>query len=468
MPGPLAVTGWKSYPGMLMTLGRKGYIALAYTERGLPGSTGEGDVAGAADRADGSKVITWVLENYPQADPNRIGFVGTSYGAGQSLLIAAHDERVKAVCALSAWADLWLSLYENQTPHLRAVNALADVFKGRLSEEAGQILEDFKADRNLDKVQSFCRDRSPMTYLEKLKIPIFLGTYWHETIFSVPAVVSFFNALTGPKRLLVQTGDHSSGEIGGFLGLMSRPTDLAYQWLDRFVKGDDIDIDLDNNVHAEFMHVPLPDVVPSQKRPSWESYVLPTVRYYLDAPAPGSQDGSLLSAPGPGGVQEFMAGADTAATVAPKLVFTGIWERLGSPVRYATATISREHAAVWSTPPFTTEQRITGSLTLHVTVTPSASTATLVAHLFELDPKTGQARIITSAPFTLTSVEPNQTRPVIIPLQPTDYRVRPGHQLQLVVDTKDPLYTDRSVPGTKIQISTRDGGSYLELPIREA
>lgn len=469
MPGPLASTGWMSYPGMLIQLGLRGYIALAYTERGLGSSTGLGDVAGERDRADGSRVIDWVLANYPQADPTRIGFAGSSYGAGQSLLIAAHDPRVLAVCAQSAWADLERSLLENDTPHIQAVNALAEIFNGRLSSEAQRILDDFRNNKITDEFRAFCRVRSPIHQLAQLnerRVPIFLGTYWHETIFSVPANVEFFNRLTGPRRLLAQIGDHGGGELLGFLGGFSRPTATTYQWLDQFVKNRGRGSIDDTTVHAEYMHMNLLEEI--QRLPSWDAYVLPAARYYLDAPAAGAQDGTLSPQPGKGGTQEFMAGVDTPATVAPALVQTGMMERLGRPFGYEMAKISREHAAVWSTQPFATAQQITGSLTLHVVVTPAAPTATLVAYLFDLDPATGMARIITNAPYTLRNTAPNQTRTIDIPLQPADYRVAAGHRVQLVVDTRDPFFTDLSVAGTKIQIATSSGGCYLQIPIRGA
>ncbi len=40
---------------------------------------------------------------------------GASYGAGQSLLIAAKDKRVKAVVAMSAWGDLFRAIAASTT-----------------------------------------------------------------------------------------------------------------------------------------------------------------------------------------------------------------------------------------------------------------------------------------------------------------------------------------------------------------
>lgn len=468
MPGPLADLGWMAYPAALIRFALSGYIALAYTERGLAGSTGVSNVADDGDVGDGRGVINWVIANYPQADATRIGFLGTSYGAGMSLLIAANDPRVTAVAALSTWADLGKALLENGTPHIKAAEALATVFKDRLSGEARAILDDFRKGIVTDAFHEFSQSRSPANYLGKLKenhTAVLLSTYWHETIFSVAGNVSFFNDLASPKRLLAQVSDHSCDEIMGFAGAPSRACTNAYEWLDFYVKNRGQG-DLDKNiVHAETMFMNVVNQV--TKVTSWDAYVQPAVKYFLDVPAPGSRDGVLSTKQGTGGTQDFTAGVDTPALVAPQLVFTGLHERLGTQNSYKTADISRENAIVWSTTAFGAAQQITGPLTLHLTVTPASKSALIVAYLFDLDPKTGIARIITSAPYTLGDAGASQA--IDIALHPADYRIEAGHQIQLVVDSMDAMFFD-SYKGqpSKITVSTASGGSYLNLPIKPA
>jgi predicted acyl esterase len=467
LPGPLAEGGWKSYPGAMIRLALTGYIALAYTERGLGKSTGVGDVAGPDDVKDGIKVITWVLENYPKADPTRIGCMGTSYGAGMSLLIAAAEPRVKAVAALSAWADLGKALFENDTPHIQAGGALANVFKGNLAPDARAILEDFLAGKVTNAFHAFSERRSPANYLSALKAnktAILLSTFWHETIFSPQGNIDFFQDLAEPKRLLLQVGDHSCDEIMGFAGLPSRATATAYEWLDFHVKNCGQGDPDRTTVHAETMFMNVMTQV--HKAASWDAYVQPAVKYFLQAPTSG-RDGALSTTQGAGGTQDFTAGVDTPAKVAEQLIFTGLAERLGKPTSYATATISRENAAVWSTTAFGAAQQITGPLTVHLTVTPAAARSLIVAHLFDLDPTTNVARIVTSAPYTLGNAGAAQT--IDIALHPADYRVESGHQLQLIVDSIDPLFFD-SYAGkpSKVTVSTANGGSYLNLPIKPA
>jgi predicted acyl esterase len=469
MPAPLAPTGWRSYPGMLLNFALKGYLAVAYSERGLADSTGRIDVAGPRDRADGSAVIDWILENHAdRVNPDQIGFAGSSYGAGQSLIIAAHDDRVKAVCAQSAWADLGRSLYENETRHLLAFEALAQLFgEDRLSDDIRRIFADFRVNRNIDQLLDFAAVRSPVTYVDRLnarRVPIFLGTYWHETIFSVPAVIEFFNQLTGPRRLLVMIGDHGGDEVKGFLGGVSRPTATTFRWLDHHLLGKANGVGEDGNVHTEYMH----NLFDLRKSADWQSYALPTRRFYLDRPRPGSTDGTLTSRPASGWTTTFDAGTDTPAQVAPQLVQTGVLERLGAPIVYETASISRRDAAVWVTEPLAGPSQLTGNVRLRITVRPSAATATLVTHLFDVAPGSGKAKIITSAPFTLLNEREGEARTIDVQLQPADYRIPAGHQLALVIDTRDRFFADATVPGSQLEISSPDGtASYLELPLAD-
>ncbi|WP_156494805.1 alpha/beta fold hydrolase, partial [Oleiphilus sp. HI0128] len=98
-------------------LAEKGYIVFSYSTRGFGTSEGMINTAGPKDIDDFSRVIDYLIENY-NVDPERIGSAGVSYGSGISLIGAAHDPRIKAVSAMSAWGSLADSLYGNQTPRL--------------------------------------------------------------------------------------------------------------------------------------------------------------------------------------------------------------------------------------------------------------------------------------------------------------------------------------------------------------
>lgn len=141
------------YLAQAQKLADSGYVVLTYNVRGFWQSGGEIEVAGPPDVADASKVIDWALANTP-ADAQKVGMAGVSYGAGISLLAAAHDKRIKAVSAMSGWADLIDSIYSGRTQHSQATALLgvAGTITGRPSAELQQTLKDFFAS-NLSKEQ---------------------------------------------------------------------------------------------------------------------------------------------------------------------------------------------------------------------------------------------------------------------------------------------------------------------------
>ncbi|MFE0652535.1 CocE/NonD family hydrolase [Streptomyces sp. NPDC059534] len=470
LPAPLISIGHRAYLGMISRWTQGGYAVLAYSQRGLAKSTGEIQVAGPLDWSDATEVINWLVAQ-DGVDADRIGFFGASYGAGTSLLAAAQDPRVKAVAGASAWADLFTSLYENGTRHIKAFEALVQLFgEDRCSPEFREIIQKIRANTIDDQVREFAERRSPKAYLSQYNdnaTPILLTTTWHETIFSVPAVIDFHKRLTSPKTLLVQVGDHGNAELPGLAGLPAKPTDMAYRWMDHFLGGTAGDGQPPRfDVRSEYMFNPLSDL----RHATWDDYALPKKRLHLaDAPS-GQSDGQLTEdKPQAGWTRSVKAtGQGTDIVVAPKLVQTGLFERLGLPHAYKTADIDRGLAAVFATTPLEQASRVRGDLELRLTVKPQQADATIVAYLLDADPATGRAHIITHAPYTFTAEQAGQATTVTFPLQPADYVVSKGRRLQLVIDTHDPFfaYDNTTTPVFTIDITSPKGTeSYLDVPL---
>ncbi|MER5759011.1 CocE/NonD family hydrolase [Streptomyces sp. NPDC002082] len=468
MPAPLSDLGRRAYLGMLPRLVRGGYVVLAYSQRGLAASQGKIQVAGPQDVTDATEVIDWLV-GQEVVDPERIGFFGASYGAGTSLLAAAADPRIKAVAATSAWGDLFTSLYENGTRHLKAFEELVKLFKEEnCSEEFLGIIQKIRGGDIDDEVREFARVRSPRQYLEaynNTRTPILMTTSWHETIFSVPAVVDLFTGLAGPKSLLVQVGDHGNAELPGLMGLISKPTEMTYRWMDHHLGGSAGDgAEPRFGIRSEYMHNLLSDV----RHEDWESYALPPKRFHLlDAPA-GERDARMAE----GGAQSGwtravkVTGEDTEAVVAPKLIQTGLAERAGLPHVYPTADIDRGRAAIWTTAPLDRAMQVRGDLEVRVTVTPQEKSATIVAYLMDCDAATGKAKIITNAPFTLTNEEAGQATTLAFALQPAHYVLAKGRQLQLIIDTQDPFFSHANKAPSAIEFSSPKGSeSYVDIPL---
>ncbi|MER5988775.1 CocE/NonD family hydrolase [Streptomyces sp. NPDC001787] len=470
LPAPLISVGHQAYLGMISRWTRGGYVVLAYSQRGLAKSTGEIHVAGPQDVADATEVINWLIEQ-DGVDAERIGFFGASYGAGTSLLAAAQDRRIKAVAGASAWTDLFASLYENGTRHLKAFEALVSLFgEDRCSKEFREIIQKIRANTIDDEVREFAEARSPKNHLNAYNdaaTPILMTTTWHETIFSVPAVIDFHSRLTGPKALLVQVGDHGNAELPGLFGLSAKPTDMAYRWMDHHLGGSAGDGAAPRfDVRSEYMFNPLSDV----RHLSWDDYALPKKRFHLADAASGTSDGQLVEGTAAAGWTRSVkaTGTGTDIVVAPQLIRTGLAERLGLPHVYKTADVDRSLAAVFATAPLDQATRVRGDLELRVTVTPQQSDATIVAYLLDHNPTTGRAHIVTHAPYTFTAEQAGRATTATFPLQPADYVLAKGHQLQLVIDTHDPFFTtpNTTTPVFTLDITSPEGTeSYLDIPL---
>jgi predicted acyl esterase len=417
---------------------------------------------------DGVEILTW-LAGQEGVDPDRIGCFGASYGAGTSLLLAAKDARVKAVAGASAWGDLLSSLYENGTRHLAAFEALVELFiEDNCSKEFREVIEKIRRNVIDDQVREFARLRSPNNYLPDYaanSTPILMGTFWHETIFSVPAVVDFFTKLQTPKSLLVQIGDHGNGELPGMLGLISKPTEMAYRWLDHYLGGSaGSGAPPQFGVRSEYMH----NLLSEQRHNTWQDYLRPKQRFHLGPVPAGQIDATMAQGSAQQGWTRSLkaTGQDTEAVVAPKLIQTGLAERLGLPHVYKTAGINRDNALIWTTTPLTEPMQVQGELELRITVKPQAADATIVAYLLDCDPKTGNAKIITNAPYTLTGQKAGEARTITFPLQPAHYVLDKGRQLQLIIDSHDKFFADTNEVGKIIDISSPQGSeAYIDIPL---
>ncbi|MFD7324409.1 CocE/NonD family hydrolase C-terminal non-catalytic domain-containing protein [Streptomyces sp. NPDC059875] len=501
-PHPLVVVpagwhpfGWPLFMWAYLTLARKGYHVLAYTPRGLGHpllpSTSEGfiDVGGPNDWADGSTVIDHAVDHLA---PSTIGFLGESYGSGISQLVAAHDERVDAVVALSTWGNLATSLYDHGTRHIKAVEALLALTGGpveqKFDEDNRRILADFQADRNMQSVVDWGNLRAPERYVGQTNehgTPTFVSNTWHEGLFPVNEVLTTFNLLEVPKRLNMWIGDHAAPEGLGLILPVADNTPLteAYDWLDRHLKGEPNGVEtwdqVSNQVMFTYITEPVLDPVTGEptgtnrivepatreSRPDWGQVTTHTERFGLTGDGGQGSDGRLVDGEQTGWARGFIAGVDTEATAMDAIMDTGKAEWAGNPKIYDTRKIDRAHAAVWTTEPLTEGRRVRGIPRLRLTARSTARSASLFAHLFDVAPDE-TARIITHEPFNLHGLTPDQETTVEWPLQAAAYDIPAGHRLMLVVDSKDPLYGDASVAWTQTVIGSPEGDpSFLDLPL---
>lgn len=471
-PFPLIVmpTSWGApnleYVGRGAILASQGYVVVSYTSRGFWEAGGLIDIAGPETIEDVSAVIDWALANTP-SDPKAVGASGISYGAGISLLAAERDPRIKAVAALSGWADLEASLYANQTVSQQgaALLVLASTFTGRpgplLAEATAHIaLGDF--DGAVAGLLPHAPVRSAITDVASLntnKTAVLLANAYGDSLFPPLQYINFFNHLNGPKQLLFAHGDHGTVEIPGVLGLPNEAYDAAGRWFDRHLKG------LDNGVDSE-----LPVRLKTQDGQwngyaDWAAVQAGATTFGLGKPGGLLPTGSLSAGTSSGWQHRINTGVPTLATSG--IVFaSGFLQGLTVAQPVSVPLISHFDAAVWSGPAYATRKRVTGAPKLHITVTPSQANTSLFAYLYSVD-VFGTGELLTHRPYSLRNAVPGVARTLDIELEATSWEIPAGRKLVLVVDTIDPRYASASQLGGNVVFSSpASSPSTLTVPLR--
>ncbi|MEU4092386.1 CocE/NonD family hydrolase [Streptomyces sp. NPDC026673] len=437
------------YLAQAQKLADSGYVVVSYTARGFYLSGGRIDVAGPLDVADISKVIDWTLANTP-ADPERIGMAGVSYGAGLTLMGAAHDPRVKAVAALSGWADLTESIYGGRTQHLQSSLLLgaAGYLTGRPSAEFQQVLTDFLASNydQEDELIAWGKVRSPATYLDRINAngtAVMLANAWGDTIFPPNQLASFYDRLSVPKRLEFRPGDHATPEITGLFGLPNDVWSDTRRWLDHHLKGEDNGIDGEQPVRLASRSGGA-----YEGYDSWSGVPSATRKLSLDS------------------TRRITANVDSGAD-GGIIFLSSLADQLArTPPIVSVPLLPRAFAAVWKSPRYETSQQVRGTPVLHTTVTPSAARGTFIAYLYDVN-ALGIGKLVTHAPYTFTDRTPGNPFGVDLQLYSTAYDLPAGHRLAVVVDTVDPLYIEHNPAFSGLTLSSPAADpSWLSVPLR--
>ncbi|MEV6942950.1 alpha/beta fold hydrolase [Streptomyces sp. NPDC051172] len=438
------------YLAQAQRLADSGYIVVSYNVRGFWQSGGEIEVAGPPDIADASKVIDWALANTP-ADSAHIGMAGVSYGAGISLIAAAHDRRIKAVAALSGWADLIDSIYSGRTQHVQAGALLdgASLVTGRQSPELRQIFDNFYAS-NLSKEQDMInwgKKRSAATYVDQLNkngAAVMMANAWGDTVFAPNQYADFYEKLTGPKRLEFRPGDHATAELTGLFGLPNDVWTDTERWFDHYLKGEDNGINREEPVQLKSR-----STGGYEGYPDWKSIAATERKIAL---AGTTTIHTNVDSGADGGIVFLSSILDQIAQLPPMA---------------SIPLLPRRWAAVWQSEEYAAAQQIRGTAELHTTVTPTKESGTLVAYLYDVGPL-GLGKLVSNAPYTFHGRTPGKPFGLDLDLFSTAYDVPAGHRLALVVDTVDPLYIEHNPSGAQLTFSSpANDPSYVSIPLRK-
>jgi predicted acyl esterase len=436
-----------------------GYIVLEYDPRGFYNSGGTIDVASPQDVADVSTVITWLLAN-TSANPSEIGVGGVSYGAGLSLLAAANDPRIKAVASMSTWTDLDYSLYPNNTRHQESTDLLAAAAEltGRLSPDFENILSDFYADTDVPQILQWGAVRSPQTYINEINAnnpAVLISNGLQDSIFAPNQLTPFYNDLTTPKYLMLQPGDHATAEAGGLLGLSNSVWTNVHAWFDHYLTGAANGINTQDPVQVEPVGGSSYEGYPSLSALSTSSatFQLGGANWLgtgsLSYAAPGSWSTGIS------------VGTATCASGGTLEVSGLLTQLLDLPPSCWLPVIDRGDAAVWQSDAMSSELKLRGAASINLTFTPSASSGTLYAYLYDVN-WADDGTLISYVPYTYLNATPGKPMTINAQLLTAAYDIPSGDSIAVVVGTKDPLFLDDDQSGSTI---TFGGPSSVTLPL---
>ena len=461
-PAVVFVNSWglndNEYLAQAYAFASHGYVALSYTTRGFWGSGGQIETAGPKDIDDVSAAIDWLLAN-TSADPARIGACGASYGSGIALIASAFEPRIKAVVAMSTWADMVASLYGDHTRRPQAVDLLsiASQLFGHPSAELTAMLAAYNANQNLDPVVAWGKIRSAATYLDAInrnRPAIMMANSYGDSLFPPNQLVDFFGDLAGPKRLELAPGDHVVVEGTGLIGLPNHVWDSAYRWFDRYLSGIRNGIDAEKPVVLRRL-----DSNAVEQYQDWAHVTSSTKRLYLGGASGFGATGAMSPTAGTGSWSETItSGHDTTAGAGVALLTGAFTALTGVPPLDWLPSVNRDNGSVWESGTLPGGAAIRGMPKLHLGVTAPQGKGTVVGYLYDVD-VTDTGRLITNAPVTWLS--PANTIDVTFPA--TAYNVPAGHRLALVVDTVDPLYLGANQNNATISFTD---GSYLDVPLK--
>lgn len=445
---------------------KRGYTVVSYTARGFWGSGGQINLAGALDMADVSTVLDWALA-HTNADVNRIGMSGISYGGGMSLLGAAHDKRVKSAASMSCWTDLARSFLGNgESIRKEAVRFLQGLafLTGEVSDDLTELFDDYFHNKDLDFLYTFTYNSSAVNYLDQLnanKPAIFIANAFSDSLFTPDQFpYQFYNKLTVNKHLEFAPGDHAGPELPGLLGLPDQVWKRAGDWMDYYIRDSKTDL-ISSMPPVVFNIFDSSDI---EGYASWEDVTNQYANFALDTnEALTFQPSSIKKITDSTPLATIAAGENAGIWGGIAFITATVRSIIEQPLHFTLSLIQRKHAAVFVSSPFSTIQRIRGTAKLHLEMIPQTSgNGTLVMYLLDVDALTGEGKLIAFAPWTFKNAVVGQVLSLDTEITMTSYDIPARDSLAIVIQTHDPLFLDQNPDNAQLAFLS---GSTLSLPL---
>lgn len=477
-----AAPGRVEYIGQQQRLAKDGYVVLSYTARGFYLSEGMVNVASQEDVRDVSSALDWLQANAP-IDINNVAASGISYGAGLSLLALAQDPRFKTAAAFSGWANLVDQLYPGGSPNLTwaKILGISGMLTGRPTPTVNQhiqaLIDPNTTPTKIAEISAWAQTRSPAHYVAAInqrQAPVFISKNFQDDMFTPNSSLTMFTALTGPKKIHLNSGIHTSAEIpGALLGTNNFPYDEAHRWFNHWLKGENNGIEKEPKVSMQIKFSSQRDYFSNWPAPEINQqtyYIAPRgeVRWNIGCFCWKGVKGDISNSPntttGFDLIQNF---SDTTATSGPIPILSTMAETIGIPVINWLSSVNLSTGVRYEAAAVNQPQKIRGIPTLNLRITPSQPRLQVVAYLYDID-AIGIGTLITHGARTLHWATPGQTIAFPIELSAIAYDVPTGHHIGVVLDTMDSLYAFPVNPGERFDVRvefTPTQQSTLMLPM---
>ncbi len=422
----------------------KGYIVLEYNARGWWGSTGRVNVAGPDDISDVSSVIDWVCDN-TKVDTAKIGMCGISYGAGISLLGAAHDDRVKTVYSMCGWGSIYEALLPGETAKSLWIQTMlidtSYITFGDLDPEIHELYASMKTHTNLDVITDYGSVRSVINQVDALNsrgVSVGLSNNLQDYLFPLNTILSFYEALTTEKRLDIHNGIHAfSNDCIGALGVPSEIWKTCNAWFDYHLKSFDSGIKDCKAVSSAIKR--------TRSRVYFNDFGEDTTAedLYLrsrKSVSGGKYYGSLSPSYRADAMEDvIVSGTDSGATIGLPVLGEILEAHTPIQITAIMPAISRSKAVIFMTDPFPATRHILGIPRINLTVTPTSSRSQLIAYLYTVNER-GVGTLFSHGPLSLWEAPSGVETDVSIECFFTSVRVLRNHRLALVIDTEESEY----------------------------
>lgn len=194
-----------SSEGVIRRFGPRGFDVIAYDSRAHGDSEGASCTYGFFEKRDLRRVADTVTSG-------PIVLIGSSLGAAVALQEAADDPRIAAIVAAEAFSDL-RTVATERAPFIFSSSAIDKAF--RLAEQQGHF--------DVDVV-------SPAAAAPRIHVPVLLIHGDADADTPPDHSRRIFDALAGPKRLILVPGAHHNQALGGAVW-----TDIE-RWLDEVLR----------------------------------------------------------------------------------------------------------------------------------------------------------------------------------------------------------------------------------------